>query len=72
MDLLIIALILPMIVLPIVAFALIKSDGRYHCHVPGCNESFESLYDFIEHLKSEHEYTAIMIGEILGEITTRR
>lgn len=72
MDLFIIALLLPMIILPIVAFAFIRPDGRYHCHIPGCIESFETLTDFIEHLKSDHDYTAIMVGEILGEIQAHR
>ena len=68
----IIAALLLLILSPVVALLLMKPDGRYHCHVPGCNESYQDLNNFIGHLKSEHDYTSIMIGEILGEIISRR
>lgn len=65
----IVIILLLLIILPIIAFHFIKPDGSYHCSIPGCNRSFELLGNFIEHLKTEHDYSDEMIEDIINIIS---
>lgn len=65
--------ILALLVLsPIMAFIFIKPDGRYHCHVPGCNDSFETIPEFIKHLKTAHNFNDKAIDEVMYRIKKYR
>lgn len=68
----IIALLLPVVIMPIVAFLTTRPRGIYHCHVPGCCKTFESTENFINHMRFEHDYTGEMIIHMLKEIKRYR
>ena len=72
MDLFFIALVLPMVVMPIIAFLIIRPSEKFHCIVMGCGQSFDTLNNLVEHLRNEHDFSNAMIGEILDEIHYRR
>ena len=45
------------LIAPFIAIRFIKPDGRYHCHLPGCNKSFDTLGELELHLYKEHNLT---------------
>lgn len=64
----IVIILLVLISFPILVFFFIKPNGRYHCHISGCNRSFKELGELIEHLKDEHDFDNQLISEMLNEM----
>jgi hypothetical protein len=54
--LLIISLLIVIALMPIIGFAIIKPNGKFYCHVPGCGRSFDTINEIIKHLKIDHNY----------------
>lgn len=68
----VLAILIFITALPILAFIIIRPDGRYHCHEPGCGKSFGTMDEILRHLGDDHNYDSTSIAQIVSEFNTLR